>query len=561
MNYNLRTHQVESFFPHLSDVWDVGMMTPNLITSAGFNFELLGVPIDLTKFPVSHVGYINGTGIIRIEFQAKDLKILAYYWAPMTLEFRVIFLMLHLPDAWTSYGLVPEKVNAYLNANTIDLEQIRLEQYEHDGFWIGQAVIYKQGLTSETCDKLIHQVRGAKPKLLLEAEQRWWSHWHRIQKVPAKIIGKRYDVAEQSAAFLKMAQSREPGLGRGQICRTLSPYATDVASVRDMAYAIVALSRMGHHIEARDALSFMLNAQGGLFEREKHRESVWGLGQPYLISLSHYSGLGQERANYLQGKPLLHLDGQGLFLWALCEYVKFSSDIDFAKQHWNRIKSLVVVPLLGSLDKNGLVRRDSGLWDVSAPGEQFSYTSISTFHGLSMAAVLARTMEDPDAAMFFNQRAVALREQILIKLTVGRTHLIARSLETKKFPFFLDGAAVEAINWGVLNPMWETSRSLGKSLDVFLRVGDFDRGYALGYDEQKQKMPENLFVTLRAIPALRKIGEKKRAERIVDWITNQSAVNGEIIPEFFSADEARYQGAYPMIGQGAGAFLLAILPE
>ena len=558
VSYNLNKKTVDQFKPHITDVWDVGQITPNLIEGFGCRLEIGNKHIELGKIPIAHSNYISGTGIVRVEHKAKDLTVINYIWAPMVLDYKAMFSLYRIPkdNVW---NFKPSQIKPYVQSSDSNLVDIRLEQSTEDAVWVGLILFYKEGISEETCAKVQKELATARPKLLLEAEQRWWMHWHRSgTAIPSHIIGKKYDILLQSAAFLKMAQCREPGPSYGQIINTLSPLQTKFAPSRDMTYAIIALSKVGHFEEARNALIFMLHADAGYF---RNRRPTWGLGKTYLISLSYYTGMGYERAEYVGKSPLLYLDSQGLFLWAVTEYAKESSDVGFADRNWNTIKERVIDPLIDSIDENGLVREDSGFWNVPSPGEHFSYTSMSAFRGLNSAAMLSHLLKKDVYPELFTKTAAQLRGNILSKMTTGKTLLLTRSMETKRYPHFIDGSMVEAINWHVVNPFWRTARSIVQALEVFLKAGQGPRGYAQKFKNENSIENENLFISLRAVNALRMVGEKRRATELLDWIIDEAAANLEMIPEYLSTDQAIYYGSYPLIGLGAGAYILAVMPD
>ncbi|NOY58151.1 MAG: hypothetical protein GXO75_04330, partial [Calditrichaeota bacterium] len=55
------------------------------------------------------------------------------------------------------------------------------------------------------------------------------------------------------------------------------------------------------------------------------------------------------------------------------------------------------------------------------------------------------------------------------------------------------------------------------------------------------------------------LGEKDRANKLLDWVIAQASLNSEMIPEYLSSRSADYRGAYPMTGLGAGAYIMAVL--
>ena len=559
-SYNLNLQKITSFKPYVMDVWDVGYSTPNLIQAAGFKIEISGERFDFSSIPITHIGYENGTGIIRIDQKIEQLTLTSYVWTPMILDFKVMLMVVHIPNAFR-YNLQEENIRPYVLSTNPDLEQIEISYSTGRDLWVGLALIYTRGIKEKTLKELRKELSGAKPQLLVEAEKRWWMHWHRAGHIPSEIILKKYEVLLQSLAFIKMAQSREPGRGKGQIVNHLSPVYESVATVRDMAYAINALVKTAHYKEAKAALEFLVNANSGHYLYKRSKSHKWGMNRRYLISLSHYTGLGYEKYHSRKGRPLIYYDTQGLFLWATGEYVRESTDLEFLNKYWDRIRKRVVQPLMELTDDTGLIRRDSGLWDAPYPGLHFSYTSFSAYLGLNSAATIAHLAGHDDVVPKYIKKAADLRTSILSRLTVGKFKVISRCLEIKSFPYLLDASAVEAINWQVLKPEWKTASSTLKELDTYLRVGRKPRGFALAYQGKNLKGPENLFIDLRAVQAMKRMGKKKRAKQLLDWVIDQASLNGEMIPRSFSASSANYVGPYPMIGQGAAVFVLAVLAD
>ncbi|HPI73243.1 MAG TPA: hypothetical protein PLZ01_07540, partial [bacterium] len=205
-----------------------------------------------------------------------------------------------------------------------------------------------------------------------------------------------------------------------------------------------------------------------------------------------------------------------------------------------------------------LIRADSGLWDAPVPGEQFLYTSAAAFQGLTCAAVLARTLEDAAVLKQCTEKSARLRESILTRLTVGKAKVLARSWEKRSFPELLDSSTMEAVNWGVVLPEWKSARTTLAALDSHLRISP-TRGYALGRTLNAGVGEENLFVTLRMIPAMMRMKRKQEADLLWEWVMRQAARNAEMIPEHYDQKTAACRGAYPVIGMGAAAFILAAL--
>jgi|GEM_PF-961736 len=555
--YHIDKGVVDAFYPHLNDDWDAGYRTPNLVQALGFRMTIGSHSIPLQQWPVANSGYINGTGIIRVEHTTEKARLISYIWAPMILEHKALFWVLHIPAA-KRFRLTRAHFLPFIDPPLREVQTVVTECWDNEDLWIMFAAVYTGGMTPPTQTKVLTDLAKTEPNRMVEAEQRWWMHWHLAGHEPADIITLKHDVFRQSLAFIKMAQVREPGPGYGQIVNSLAYGYDKIAITRDMSYSVAALSAVGHFSEARAALKFMLYSDAGSFRSHRIGDLEWGLGRNYMVSLAHYSGIGFERATSTDNTPRLYFSSHPLFLWALHDYFKHSSDRAFLDQVWSLVKDYVVQPLLVSFAGNDLIRADSGLWDAPAPGEQFLYTSAAAFQGLTCAAVLARTLEDATVLKQCTEKSARLRESILTRLTVGKAKVLTRSLEKRSFPELLDSSTMEAVNWGVVLPDWKSARTTLAALDSHLRISP-TRGYALGRTVNAGVGEENLFVTLRMIPAMMRMKKKQEADLLWEWVMSQAAGNAEMIPEHYDQKTAACRGAYPVIGMGAAAFILAAL--
>src|SRR5205085_8181571 len=134
------------------------------------------------------------------------------------------------------------------------------------------------------------------------------------------------------------------------------------AWVRDGSYATVAMAELGMTGEARDALAFYLDAEGGRFQ--DWTELADYAIPPYLITLVRYLGFGVEETDFNEFGPNLELDGFGLFLWALGAYVDASDDVAFVEDHWPLVSEQVGDVIVALVDPDtGLLRPDSSIWE------------------------------------------------------------------------------------------------------------------------------------------------------------------------------------------------------
>ncbi len=57
---------------------------------------------------------------------------------------------------------------------------------------------------------------------------------------------------------------------------------------------------------------------------------------------------------------------------------------------------------------------------------------------------------------------------------------------------------------------------------------------------------------------MRRSGNATRADALVAWVTSQAAANAQVIPETFDETTGAWKFNAPMIGFGAGAYVLAL---
>jgi GH15 family glucan-1,4-alpha-glucosidase len=86
----------------------------------------------------------------------------------------------------------------------------------------------------------------------------------------------------------------------------------------------------------------------------------------------------------------------------------------------------------------------------------------------------------------------------------------------------------------------------------FLRSDD-GRSYPVNnwYDLQ-----EWVVIDLRVAAALVRMNRAADARVLLDWVDAQAAANMNLISELYDAVSSDYQGAVPMVGFGAGAWIL-----
>jgi len=427
-------------------------------------------------------------------------------------------------------------------------------------------------------------IGGRSLDALLADESGAWSDWHAKASLPGGLKSDERALAEQSAAFIRMAQVREGHGGKGQILASLPPGGWNLAWVRDMAYAIVGMARSGHTAEAKEALTFLFErAQAGAYADPK-----WGIGKPYRISVVRYHGGGAEESDWNSAGPNIEYDGFGLSLWALEEYVRVSGDKAFVTAHSAAIFDETADVLRSLADPSGLIKPDSSIWEYHWDDDgynghrHFAYTSIAAWRGLSAAEYLAEQAGRDGAA--YSVAAGALKNAILSNLVDAEDILVgfppadrsSKPPENGVNDWNVDASVVEAFNFGLFEPV---SAIADATLEAFDReLGGLASG-SPGLKRTNKRCPagfggcverggawyndydikEWVFVDLRVLSFLRRRSDavsQARAARLYDWIAAQTAANHAQIAELYDEATAEYRGSVPMCGFGPGALLL-----
>jgi hypothetical protein len=382
-------------------------------------------------------------------------------------------------------------------------------------------------------------------------------------KYPKGLSPKERNVYEQSIAFLKMAQVGQNEVypkAKGQILASLPPGIWNICWIRDASYSVRALTRLGLYEEAKNALLFFLNAESNHYKTFKHTDGKeYGIGNDYQISVCRYFGIGKEESDFNAEGPNIELDGFGLFLSALCDYVEKSGDKALFDDNYKTLKNRIAFILVNSVAGNGLIRKESGSWERHLPGKQYSYTSITAAKGLKDFAAMAKKFGHAEYEKYGNAADLLVKD-IQRNLVINNSFIKGcfESASPKDHEYY-DAATFEYFNFFPEG----NSRLFSLHYDEYLRNVGAGKGRGFfrvnngdWYDKQ-----EWVFLDLRAALGLKKFAHYKEANALVKWVTSQAALNNNMIPELFNEKTAGYEGAVPMVGFGAGSYILTKLGE
>ncbi len=448
-------------------------------------------------------------------------------------------------------------------------------------------------------------VAGRGAAQLLDDERAAWSQRHDALILPEGITVEETTVLRQAAAALHMGQVRErevhlrewldqdgvvrrtrlpdlaapaglpatvPHRGHGAILASLPPGNWTYAWLRDGAYATNALAVLGLHDNARDSLTFYLEAESGRFA---DWNELADYNMPaYLPTLVRYQGFGVEETDFNDFGPNLEFDGFGLLLWALRGYADASGDVPFIEEHWDVITQRVADPLLALVDPaNGLLRADSSIWETHWNGRQrqWAYTNITAVRGLCDAAALAEQLGDTDHANAYREAGIALQAAIVDKLVDDSGVLASNREEFASGRGYLDAAVLDAFALGVIDPHGDVAAATIAALDAGLLAPASGLGWSRNDDRSDHggatdlspwgsdyDSAEWVFTDLRGAIAVREGGDSERSDAILEWITDQTATNYLMFAETYDEQDGTYKFNAPMLGFGAGAYVLAL---
>ncbi len=362
-------------------------------------------------------------------------------------------------------------------------------------------------------------------RALAEARADWDGFFARAAEPPGLGDGERA-VYRRSLALLRMAQVREPGPPFGQIVAALYPPSASRAWVRDQAYAVRALVRAGLVDEARAALAFVVDAGAGDYQSE--------IDEPYAVSVLRQRGDGSEESEDDGSGPLVGIDGFGLVLGAVDEYVQASGDTAFVSDRAQALFDLTATVLTHRIDVDDtlLVRPDNSVWNGDR--RKWTFSQAATVWGLRAAVRLAAG----DARADSYRTAAGLFAGAISSRLVD-AGVLTGALQGDR----LDSAATQAFVWAVLPADGDVARATLDAIDRGLQRPD---GSYRRNDEAPDEASPTAALWLSMADAA--AGNRDRAAAIFAGVTERAGARDGVVA---GAD------GEAMIGLGAGLYVLA----
>ena len=406
---------------------------------------------------------------------------------------------------------------------------------------------------------------GLNAEALAEREIKALESWR--VKPPVHFASKKEEsLWRQNETILKMAQIQEENTANrynhGLILASLPDGVWFTPWVRDMAYALVGLTSMGHKAEAREGIMSWFNARP--VGRWKHEVRNFD----YQISVVRYYGDGSEEADYSgQKTPNVEYDDWGLALWAIYEYWQQTHDDSLLSEQtyhgtvYDVMRDYIVKPLLGNLDKyeDGLiVAEDSSCWEEHQENKRHHASSIiAAIPGLRGFQKIAEARHDEATVKLLSEKIKLLEEGF--KKAYMRDGAVCGVLEIKTQPKSeVDGAMLEAFNLGIVNEPAVFEKTLQKIEKLRTASG----GYRRNLGPSDYEAHEFLLIDFNLIRAFMKFGKKSEAARLLETIVDKSVQDNGLIAEMYVSEKNRGSfgeigdpaGSIPMAGFGSGAY-------
>ena len=381
----------------------------------------------------------------------------------------------------------------------------------------------------------------------------------------------------QSEVMLRIAQSREPNrpgrYGNGLIVASLPDGVWFTPWVRDMAWATVALIRMGHRNEARAALLAYFNAR----PTGKMREQT--AGADYQVSVVRYFGDGSEEPFFTgEGNTNIEFDDWGEVLWVLGEYLRKYHDPGLLRSTTYRgplyesARDYVAKPLLANTERYGdglIVDADTSIWEEHQKDKKhFAFSTAMAIVGLKDFEEIAKQAGDtPTRTNMLKQVRLLEKGFNAAFIRDGTLHGTLEPEEKND----IDGALLAIIHFGVVTDPAVIRTTVERMQLLKVASGGYRRVRSNYTDpaifEYWYERQEFLFVEFSLVEVDRQLKRRGEAAAIVTRIVGKAAADHDIIPEMYVALPCRLfpgsigdpTGARPMVGYGAGEFILDIL--
>ena len=477
----------------------------------------------------------------------------------------------NLPVEVVKFENVPERIVVVPLADVVVPPADGLTNAREAKFW-GPAFAFmsveNEGQIQAAVSDFQNWRQGQNVKGLIDRELQALEDW-RVTPAVKFSSGEARNLWRQSETVLRMGQIRERNhRAFGFINASLPAGEFFIPWVRDMSYAVVALTKMGHREEAKAGLNAYYNAGPiGTLQAEVR-------GVPYQISLTRYFGDGSEETDF-SGAPYqnLEFDNWGMALWATGEYFAEYGDTAWLNMPaargtvYETARDYVIKPLVANLEPIGgnggmIFGVDSSCWEQNEiPRQHYAFSNITAIGGLKAFLPVAEAMGDLPT--------VALIQKIIRQIRTGFQTAFVQGDEVRGTMETcprnaMDGALLEGINFAVITNPNQIRSTLSRMSLLKTDSGGYRR-VLQGTDEYE--FHEFLFINFTLARAHIRLGNPATADAWVERMQHKAAADNNLIPEMyvsslnekFPGSVGAPTGSVPMVGYGAGSFILYLM--
>jgi GH15 family glucan-1,4-alpha-glucosidase len=280
----------------------------------------------------------------------------------------------------------------------------------------------------------------------------------------------------------------------------------------------------------------------------------------------------------MEGSTNIEFDNWGLVLWVLGEYLQRYDDPGFLRSATYRgslyesAKEYVVKPLLANVEKynDGLiVAADTSIWEERQKDKKhFAFSTATAIVGLQAFAEIARRAGDERTCTNILNQVSLLKKGF--EAAFIRDGKLRGTLE-EGAKNDIDGALLSVINFRIVTDPAVMRDTVDRMQLLKVASGGYRRVRSTYTDpsiyEYWYERQEFLFVDFNLAEAYWRLGRDEDADRILERIVNKAAADHNFIPEMYVALDCRLfhgeigdpTGAIPMVGYGAGAYILELL--
>jgi GH15 family glucan-1,4-alpha-glucosidase len=292
-----------------------------------------------------------------------------------------------------------------------------------------------------------------------------------------------------------------------------------------------------------------------------------------------YFGDGAEEPFFtMEGSTNIEFDDWGEALWVLGEYLRKYDDpallmaATYRGRLYESARDFIVKPLIANTEKYGdglIVAADTSIWEERQKDKKhFAFSTAMAIVGLREFAEVARRAGDDST------RKEALHHADLLEKGFAAAFIRGGKLHgtlEEGVKNDIDGALLPIINFGLVRDPDVVRDAVERMELLKVASGGYRRVRSTYTDpaifEYWYERQEFLFVDLSLAELYRHIGRTGEADAMLKRIVDKSASDHNIIPEMYVALPCKLfpgnigdpTGALPMVGYGAGAYILHML--